>query len=175
MAGTWLVPVTALRRTPGAQRHELRSGALGRLAVADTVVAADSPAVADVTLTAVDGGVEVAGKVAAEWASACRRCLRPVSGRMTSAVRELYRPLVPGGDEDDEETYPLGVDHLDLEPLVRDSILLGLPLAPLCAEDCAGLCARCGAELASGPCGCDTQVADPRWAALDALRLHDRD
>jgi uncharacterized metal-binding protein YceD (DUF177 family) len=69
----------------------------------------------------------------------------------------------------DEETYPLVGDQLDLRPLVRDALLLELPLAPLCREDCRGLCAQCGTDLNSGPCECEP-ARDPRWNALDALR-----
>ena len=54
----------------------------------------------------------------------------------------------------DEDTYPLEGDQLDLRPLVRDALLLELPLAPLCREDCRGLCAECGADLNLGPCQC---------------------
>jgi uncharacterized protein len=166
---TWLVPITALRRTTGAQRSEHRRGALGRLHVADAVVPADAEVVADVVLTAVDGGLEVAGTVRSDWEGECRRCLRPVGGVLSTDVRELYRPRA-AGEAEDEETYALGVDYLDLAPLARDALLLALPLAPLCREDCAGLCPTCGADLAEEPCGCSTIVADPRWAALDALR-----
>jgi uncharacterized protein len=56
-----------------------------------------------------------------------------------------------------------------LRPLVRDALLLELPLAPLCRPDCRGLCARCGADLNAGPCSCVAD-RDPRWGALDALR-----
>jgi uncharacterized protein len=81
----------------------------------------------------------------------------------------------PGGghghrDPDlDEETYPLEGDQLDLRPLVRDALLLELPLAPLCRQDCCGLCTQCGADLNSGPCDC-LPAPDPRWGALDVLR-----
>jgi uncharacterized protein len=86
-------------------------------------------------------------------------------------VRELYRPRNGAvGDDEDEDTYPLTGEQLDLAPLVRDALLLSLPLAPLCRPDCAGLCPVCGAELAEGPCGCDTTPTDPRWSALDDLR-----
>ena len=71
---------------------------------------------------------------------------------------------------EDEETYPLGVDHLDLKPLVRDALLLELPIAPLCRADCQGLCPTCGADLNRGPCGCAEQSGDARWSVLDALR-----
>jgi uncharacterized protein len=166
---TWLVPITALRRTLGSQREEHRHGPLGGLRVADSVVPAATDVAVDVVMTAVDGGLEVAGTVRGDWAGECRRCLRPVGGVLTTDVRELYRPRA-AGEAEDEETYALGVDYLDLAPLARDALLLALPLAPLCREDCAGLCPTCGADLAEEPCGCSTIVADPRWAALDALR-----
>ena len=62
----------------------------------------------------------------------------------------------------DEDTYPLEGDQLDLRPLVRDALLLELPLAPLCREDCRGLCAECGADLNLGPCQCRPAL-DARW------------
>jgi uncharacterized protein len=183
-ADPWLVPVTALRRNPGSQRHELRVGSLGELRVAGTWVPADAEVSIDVVLTSIDGGIEAAGTVTAPWQAECRRCLRPVVGELVAEVRELYAPVgalhhagshgaAPAPvepDEDDEETYPLGPDHLDLAPLGRDAILLGLPLAPLCRDDCAGLCPICGAERAEVDCGCVEAVTDPRWAALDVLR-----
>jgi uncharacterized protein len=167
-ANPWLVPITALRRTTGAQREEHRRGRLGELRVADAIVPADRDVDVDIVLSSVGGGVEANGSVRAEWQAACRRCLRPLGGVLRTDVREVYRPHA-GGD-DDEETYPLGSEHLDLEPLARDALLLALPLAPLCREDCAGLCPTCGADLADGPCGCAAPGADPRWAALDVLR-----
>ena len=80
-------------------------------------------------------------------------------------MRELYTD-----DGDGEETYPL-VDHeVDLEPLVRDAVLLELPLAPLCRADCQGLCPFCGVNRNDEACGCEAP-ADPRWSALDVLRV----
>ena len=69
------------------------------------------------------------------------------------------------------ETYPLDDDTLDLEPLVRDALLLELPLAPLCTEDCAGLCPSCGADRNETQCDCRVDDTDPRWAALRSLEL----
>jgi uncharacterized protein len=124
---------------------------------------------ADVELDSVLGGIEVIGQVRATWVGECRRCLGPVGGELVADVRELYRPLGP--TEDDEETYPIDGDHLDLAPLVRDAVLLDLPLAPLCRADCAGLCPICGADRNSEACGCPVELGDPRWGALDTLRL----
>jgi uncharacterized protein len=94
-----------------------------------------------------------------------------VEGDLDVEVRELYRPhgRLRGAD-DDEETYELSGEHLDLAPLVRDALLLSLPLAPLCGPDCPGLCPSCGADLSVGTCGCPQTAADKRWAALDVLR-----
>lgn len=168
----WLIPVKALRRVIGSARPEQRRGTLGRLSVADSVVGAEEVADAEVTLSAVDGGIEVSGRVSAPYTGSCRRCGQGVAGRVVADVRELYRPRT-GRDRSndmDEETYELGVDHLDLAPLVRDAVVLELPVAPLCRTDCAGLCDRCGADLNTEPCGCDRAPVDDRWAVLDVLR-----
>ena len=161
----WLVPVTALRRTVGARQREQRSGRLGELRVGDTWVPDGGAATVEVVLGVVVGGIEAAGTVSSRWVGSCRRCLRPVGGTIEAPVRELYRP----GGGDDEETYPLGADHLDLEPLARDALLLRLPLAPLCRDDCRGICPVCGADRSETSCGCEVERSDPRWAPLDAL------
>ena len=167
----WLVPITSLRRSLGNRRHEERSGRVGELRVADSRVDENAEVWADVDLDSVDGGIEVSGQIEAPWEGECRRCLQPVRGVLNVEVREVYRPRPPGEPEDqDEETYPLKGELLDLRPLVRDAILLELPIAPLCRFDCAGLCPTCGADLADGPCGCPPPTSDPRWAVLDVLR-----
>jgi uncharacterized protein len=82
-------------------------------------------------------------------------------------VRERY--VEEEGADLDDEAYPLAGDVLDLEPLARDAVLLDLPLAPLCAEDCLGLCPQCGINRNEETCSCE-EPADPRWSALDSLR-----
>ena len=187
------MPITNLKRSPGTRRAERRAGRIGELSVAGTVVPGDAEVTADAVLDAVVGGIEVIADVSAPWTGECRRCLRPVVGRLDVHVRELYRPRdhdehgrrrtaghAPGHatghsrghseEEEDEETYPLRGELLDLQPLVRDAILLELPLAPVCSEACRGLCPTCGADLNDGACSCGTAPADPRWAALGVLK-----
>jgi uncharacterized protein len=167
----WLVPITSLRKSLGNRRHEERSGRVGELRVADSQVDEYAEVRAEVDLDSVDGGIEVSGRIEAPWDGECRRCLRPVQGVLTVDVREMYRSRRPGEPADqDEETYPLRGELLDLRPLVRDALLLELPIAPLCRPDCSGLCPTCGADLSEGPCGCPPATADPRWAGLDVLR-----
>ena len=159
------VSVLALRRQLGNVRREHRCGPLSGLQVSGSSVPAGAEVDVDAVLESVHGGVVVTADVVAPWTGECRRCLRPIAGEASSHVRELYEQ-----DSDGEETYPLRGDQLDLAPLARDAVLLELPLAPLCVEDCLGLCPECGANRNEGDCGHVIQVMDPRWAALDALR-----
>ncbi len=78
---------------------------------------------------------------------------------MAATVRERYAPA--GGTDGDEDAYPLAGDELDLEPLARDAVLLDLPLAPLCADDCLGLCPQCGANWNVPTCDCPPDRRSP--------------
>ena len=72
----------------------------------------------------------------------------------------------------DEEVYLIEDDFIDLAPLVHDAIFLDLPLAPLCREDCKGLCPFCGIDRNEATCECQAPI-DSRWATLDGLRFTD--
>lgn len=172
----FVIHVARLRQRPQTRWHEVRTGpadpdgvAAGRFA-GDTSVPEGASAVCDVTLESFDGGVMVTGTVRAPWEGACRRCAAPVSGEAVARVHERFcQPGPRYGDPDDEEAYPIVGDELDLGPMVRDAVVLELPLAPVCRPDCAGLCLQCGADRNEGDCGCVAPV-DPRWASLDVLR-----
>lgn len=120
----------------------------------------------DLTAESVVEGVLVTGTVSATLQGSCSRCLEPVSGPLEFELLELYRydDLEPV-TEDEEEFPTLNGDLLDLEPTLRDSVVLALPLAPVCGEDCPGLCAQCGARLRDQPDHHHDQH-DPRWAKL---------
>ena len=76
----------------------------------------------------------------------------------------------PADDEEDDEVSRLEGDLLDLEPLLRDAVVLALPFQPLCEDDCPGLCAECGARLADDPDHAHEAAIDPRWAGLAGLQ-----
>jgi uncharacterized protein len=170
------VRVAKLRRGTGPEQHEVRRGEValaGPLEEAGidagrSVVPAGAEAEVDVTLTPFKGGIQVDGTVTAPWTGLCRRCAEPVAGDLRISVRERYADD-PLSAPSDEELYPISDDTIDLAPLVRDAIVLELPMAPLCREDCAGLCPQCGANRNEGGCGC-VAPRDPRWANLDVLR-----
>jgi uncharacterized protein len=159
------VNVADLLHRPGARRHVELTGKLDALRVVDTVVPEGAPVAVAATLEWVSDGILATGGVTAPWVAACRRCLTEVHGEVEARFQELFEPEPHEG-----ESYRLQGDYIDLAPMARESLLLELPLAPLCREDCAGLCPTCGADLNAGPCGCPPTDGDPRWAALDGLR-----
>ena len=166
-ARPFVVHAARLRRSVGTRQHELRRGVVEELACAGSGVPDGAEVEADVVLESVVGGLSVAGTVRAPWVGTCRRCLEPAGGVLELRVREHF---TEGGDG--EETYPLHDGDVDLEPMVRDAVLLELPQAPLCRPDCRGLCPVCGANRNLDPCHCQPP-ADDRWAALDVLRVPD--
>jgi uncharacterized protein len=146
----------------------------------------------DVRFEAVTEGVLATGTATAPLAGECARCLDPLTSTVTVSFQELYlysegrphgsrevsdkrekydkRAKYDRHDEDeerdDEERY-LDGDLLDLEPALRDAVVLALPMSPLCRDDCPGLCAECGARLAdAGPDHGHEDATDPRWAGL---------
>lgn len=159
----FLVHSAQLRRQVGTRWHEVRHGVLDDLACSGSAVPEGAEVEADVVLESVVGGVAVAGTVRAPWAGTCRRCLEPASGTLVVPVREHF---TEGGDG--EDTYPLHDGEVDLEPMVRDAVLLELPQAPLCVAECRGLCPQCGVNRNEETCACQPE-RDERWAALDVL------
>jgi uncharacterized protein len=159
------VSVTDLRR-PGATRDVDLLVTLPGLRSEAVEVPPDSPVHVRLHLERVSEGVVVRGEIDAEWRGVCSRCLAPVSDRTEVHVDELFEP-----EPIDGETYLLGAEVLDLEPLVRDALVLELPAAPLCDPDCRGLCPNCGTDRNTSSCDCEPAEGDPRWAALRSLEL----
>ena len=133
----------------------------------------------DLRLESVVEGVLVSGTVSGTVTGECVRCLDPVSRHLEVDVQELWthqgrdagRPTPAGEEAEETDELPrLDGDLLDLEPVLRDAVVLALPLQPLCRDDCPGLCSECGARLADDP-GHHHKAVDPRWAALEQLPL----
>ena len=83
--------------------------------------------------------------------------------------------LFTGHPDLDDETSLLEEDLLDLEPLLRDAVVLALPFQPLCMDDCPGLCTECGARLADDPDHSHDAPIDPRWAGLQQIQQDTQD
>ena len=160
-----------LGRRPGSQREVSRSvPAPADLGIEVLRVPEGSQVDLDLRLEAVMEGVLVTGTARAGLEGECVRCLGQIDDEIEVALQELYvyddRDHDP--DEDDEVSM-LQDDLLDLEPLLRDAVVLALPFQPLCQPDCPGLCPECGARLLDDPDHGHEEPVDPRWAALTGL------
>jgi len=123
----------------------------------------------DLRLEAVMEGVLVTGSATADLEGQCARCLEPITDQIEVTFQELFLYDDHGTPEEDDEVSTLEDDLLDLEPLLRDEVVLALPFQPLCKDDCPGLCTECGARLAEDPDHTHEAAIDPRWAGLTAL------
>jgi uncharacterized protein len=118
-------------------------------------------------LESVVDGVLVSVELHAPVAAECGRCLDPVTDELDVSLAELfvYQP-----DPDDDEVPVLDGDFLDLEPVLRDAVILALPLNPICDEACLGLCSVCGERVEDLDPGHSHDAIDPRWAVLAPLK-----
>lgn len=168
-----LVNVADLRRRMGQRRVEEIEIRLAKQAVVGSRTTAE-PVLGEVMIESIERGVSAVGAVSFVWEGDCRRCLEVTTGRLTVDIEEIFQIDAP----EDSELISFDGDQIDLVPVVRDAVLLSLPLVPVCREDCAGPDPdrypalteiereRARAEEAAG-------TPDPRWAALDQLRLDD--
>ncbi|HEU5032871.1 MAG TPA: YceD family protein [Spirillospora sp.] len=160
----------ALSRQPGSSREmRLSVPAPENFGVEMVGVPEGAAIELDLRLEAVLEGVLVTGTATVPLEGECARCLDPIASTFEADFQELfvYPDTRSGGNAEDDELR-LEDDLIDLEPVLRDAVLLALPLSPLCRDDCPGLCAECGARLADDP-DHHHDVADPRWAALQDL------
>lgn len=125
-----------------------------------------SPIDLDLRLESVVEGILVTGVVKAQLEGSCSRCLEPVSEPIETDFQELY--CYPGKETDDADAMRIEGDLIDLEPVLRDAVVLELPFTPLCRPDCAGLCPTCGANLNRDPGHGHAEATDARWAGLAA-------
>lgn len=119
---------------------------------------------ADLLVENASGTVVVRGTTQTDLGLTCHRCLTAWVEPLSVGFAEAL------GVEGDEDGYPFQSDHVDVEQMLRDALLLNIPLRPLCRDDCLGLCATCGADLNTGACpGHDDEAATPFGALRDLL------
>lgn len=157
------VGVSELRRHPGTRRELRREVPLGGLAVSTAEVPRGSEGDLDVVLESLTDGVTVTGSVSFAWVGPCRRCLERTGGTATAQISEVFSDNPSGPD-----LLAVEGDVIDLGPAVRDAVVLSLPLAPLCRDDCPG------PDPDHFPVGTgedEVPAVDPRWQALSELRF----
>jgi len=165
MRNPFLIDVGEDLRHPGARRAVTLVGAVPGVALSTARVPDDADVTAELRIEAQGATVIVQGTVRAPWVGECRRCLGPTSGEVAVDLHEVFEQSPVEGD-----TFPLLGEQIDLRPVLGETLALGLPLAPLCADDCVGPDPDAHpvgvADDGEGP-----PPADPRWAALDELRF----
>ncbi len=168
-ANPWRLDLRELGRRPGAlQEVDRTAPAPGDWRVELIGVPAGGEARLRLRLESVMEGVLVSGEFDVPVEGSCARCLEPVEDRLTLRVQELYayEGSTTEATSEEEEVRRIDGDYLDLEPLARDTVVLSLPLSPVCAQDCAGLCVDCGQRLDDLPADHAHEITDPRWAGL---------
>jgi uncharacterized protein len=161
-----------LGRRPGSMREYQRSvPAPAELGLDVIGVPEGAPLELDLRLESVTEGVLVTGTLSAPLTGQCARCLDPISDDLNVDVCELFAYADSATDETTEkdEVYRVDAELIDVEPVVRDSVVLALPWTPLCRPDCAGLCPTCGQRMDDLPDDHSHDQLDPRWAALAAF------
>lgn len=136
-------------------------------------VPAGEPVELDVRLESVTEGVYVSGSVRAGLAGECSRCLEVLTDSVDAELAELFAyPDSLTDETTDADELPRVVgEEVDVEQIVRDAVVLGLPLSPLCTPDCPGLCPECGERRADLGPDHGHETLDPRWAALRGLTV----
>jgi uncharacterized protein len=160
-----------LRDTVGAYRNVEASANLGELApeLAETGGAVLS---GPIRLMHTNTGILVQGRLRAQVQMSCARCLEPVAVPLEVTVEEVFSPtidiLTGKSITPEEEDQALWIDEhhiLDLSEVIRQDVLLAIPMSVTCREDCRGLCPNCGQDLNQGKCSCEPEP-DPRWGPL---------
>jgi uncharacterized protein len=170
-----VVDTRDLPRRPGSMRTvsrtvpapaDIRGELIGVLPGSDLVL--------DLRLESVSEGVLVSGTTRVTLTGECARCLDPLTSHLEVQLQQLF--VYPGNEVDEDDDDEVGVlidDCADLEPELRDAVVLALPLAPTCKVDCLGLCPECGARLEDVEPGHGHDVVDSRWAGLQAFATFD--
>ncbi len=165
MAHPLRVNAAELLRRPGSEKSIDLHASVAEIGLHDERFHESDLVTVHLRLESLPDGIVVNGEVIAAWHGICRRCAVVATGVLRCEILELYQESVT-----DPEAFPLEGEQLDLEPMVREVLVLDAPSSPLCRDDCAGLCPECGVDRNVTGCSCDNTVADLRWDALDQLK-----
>jgi uncharacterized protein len=155
--------VRDLVRRPGEMRERTVEVTLTEpFGAGAATVPAGTELTMDVRLEGLHEGILASAEVDTTATGECVRCLDPVSIPIQVEFQELF-----AYSPDEAFDFAVRDDHVDLEPVVRDAVVLALPFQPVCRPDCPGLDPETGEKLADHPERTPREVIDPRWAALE--------
>jgi DUF177 domain-containing protein len=167
--GPWVIDTRDIGRRAGGSRPYRRTVPAAGLGLLDVIAVPEGGTVElDVLAESVVEGVLISGTASTDVEGECSRCLDPIDDHVEIKIVELFAYPDSATDEttDEDEVSRISDDLIDLEPVVRDAVVLALPQVPLCSPDCLGLCVECGGKLAELGPDHGHETMDPRWAAL---------
>ena len=157
---------------PGTWRRHDVLGTIEGLATELVTVPDDAPLGGSMLLESVIEGILVSGSIAGRWTLRCARCLTEWVEPFSVEVQEIFtteeHAMTDPDDALDQDVYVLVEDEIDLDQMIRDTVGVEMPFAPLCRPDCLGLCEICGGNRNLGECP-GHETIDPRFAALADL------
>ncbi|XEK81632.1 DUF177 domain-containing protein [Mumia sp. Pv4-285] len=163
----YVLDTREIARRPGTQRElDVSEKAPAGMRVDMLGVPEGSDVALELRLESVMEGILVTGTASVHTSGECVRCLKDIDGELTVDLQELY---VYDDEDEDDDISRLEGDLVDLEPVLRDAVVLALPHNPLCVPDCPGLCPECGVRLADDPEHTHGDAVDPRWSALSQM------
>jgi len=175
------INVADLKNNVGASKNYTVNEQMPNLNVLGEEVKFTQPVTGTVKASNNGNGIEIAGRIRTEVVVHCSRCLREITLPLVADVAELYQEEVATedlkqGQEQDQEKQEKEIgaalfqgDEIDLTDLLQETLLLALPIKPLCQEECRGLCPICGQDLNQALCDCKEERVDPRFAVLKQL------
>ena len=162
---SFLVPVHDLMKRPGLMRElELDIPLVEPIGTEVVAIPASAEVELDLRLESVHEGILATGEIFAEAKTMCSRCLEDMNLKIEVDFQELFAYSYSSDDE-----LLVTNEHIDLEQVVIDSVVLSLPFQPVCNKDCLGLCVECGFRLSEEPEHKHENVVDPRFEALKDL------
>ncbi len=164
----FFVGLTGLRE--GRHRFELTEAGAA-LAMPEDDLAVESSIHLDLELDRTGTILMARGEVTADVAMSCSRCLEPFGKEISPRFEVVIRMGNNTFQLEDVEDTPVELvdDGVSFAASVRESLILAVPMKPLCEDDCQGLCQRCGTNLNRASCECPTEPVDPRWNDLKIL------
>jgi uncharacterized protein len=166
------IDLTDMARTPGAHATHRFEEPLAR----DCDVELAEPARGSFTVTNTGHLLVLRGQMTAVVNLQCGRCCEPLALKLEVPLGDEFSARSAAGSVDEQtidieepERAAFADNILDLTELVRQNILINLPLQPLCREDCPGICPRCGSNLNAGPCACPSEGAQGPLSGLRQL------
>jgi uncharacterized protein len=171
VSNPFLVPVFDVMHRPGEMRErEIDAAVTESFGNAVIGVKEGTNVHLDVRLESLHEGILVTAEVKTVADGECVRCLTAVSLPVQVDIAEVFAYSF-----DEAFDYTVVDESLDLEPLVRDAVVLSLPFQPVCRPDCPGLDPETGERLADHPDRKPAEVLDPRWSALSGFQAADHD